>query len=123
MPRLRRCMPGCLLIAVTLAGLPAAATAENRDSRARFIVTLTDRSDAMAVAREYAGRGVAVDHVYSSVLQGFAGAMSDAAAAGLLRDGRVRRVERDTTARIDQTQAEATWGLDRTDQRTRPLDR
>jgi subtilisin family serine protease len=47
--------------------------------------------------------------------------MSDAARSGLLRDARVTRVEPDGIARAWATQDNATWGIDRIDQRSRPL--
>jgi len=84
----------------------------------RFIVTLRAGSDARGVAREH---GVAPDFVYGTVLNGFAGSISDAARAGLLRDARVERIEQDGIATTQTTQSGATWGLDRTDQRGLPL--
>ncbi|HUF64906.1 MAG TPA: S8 family peptidase, partial [Gemmatimonadaceae bacterium] len=65
--------------------------------------------------------GVSPDYVYVAALNGFAGAMSDAARSGLLRDARVTRVEPDGIARAWTTQSNATWGIDRIDQRSRPL--
>src|SRR5215218_4459214 len=84
----------------------------------RFIVTLRDGADARGVAREH---GVAPDFVYGTVLNGFAGSISDAARAGLLRDARVERIEQDGVATTQTTQTGVTWGLDRTDQRNLPL--
>lgn len=84
----------------------------------RFIITLRDGASPAAVARDH---GVAPDFVYTTVLNGFAGAMSDAARDGLLRDARVSRVEQDGIARASTTQSGATWGLDRIDQRALPL--
>jgi subtilisin family serine protease len=84
----------------------------------RFIVTLREGASPAAVAREH---GVTPDHVYAHALNGFAGAMSDAARSGLLRDARVARVEPDGIARTTATQTNATWGLDRIDQRALPL--
>jgi subtilisin family serine protease len=87
----------------------------------RFIVTLRERTSPAAVAREH---GVRPDYVYTHALTGFAGRISDAARAGLLRDNRVVRVEPDGIATIVTTvttQPGATWGLDRVDQRTLPL--
>jgi subtilisin family serine protease len=84
----------------------------------RFIVTLQDGADALAVAGDH---GVAPDYVYTHVLNGFAGSMSEAARSGLLRDARVQRVEQDGIATTQATQTNATWGLDRIDQRALPL--
>ncbi|CAN5135455.1 hypothetical protein BH23GEM2_BH23GEM2_05310 [soil metagenome] len=85
----------------------------------RFIITLREGATPAAVAGDH---GVRPDFTYTHVLNGFAGAMSDAARSGLLRDARVSRVEPDGIARAIVTQSNATWGLDRIDQRARPLD-
>ena len=84
----------------------------------RFIITLRDGASPATVARE---NGVTPDFVYTHVLNGFAGSMSDAARSGLLRDARVSRVEADGIAHTTTTQSNATWGIDRVDQRALPL--
>jgi len=84
----------------------------------RFIVTLRDGASPAAVAREH---GVAPAYVYTRVLNGFAGSISQAARDGLLRDSRVARVETDGIAYASTTQSGATWGIDRIDQRALPL--
>jgi len=87
----------------------------------RFIVTLRAGAEPGAVAADH---GVRPDFTYTAALNGFAGAMSDAARAGLLRDARVARVEPDGVVTINfasetlTTQTGATWGLDRIDQRS-----
>ncbi len=98
--------------ASTLAGAEAAGIP------GRFIVTLREGVDPAAVARTH---GIAPDYVYRHALNGFAGAISDAARQGLLRDGRVMRVEPDGIATIVTTETGATWGLDRIDQHSLPL--
>ncbi len=135
MPSTTRPLPALLsaaiaaaLVVLLLPGAAGAAgvagVADPGAQRARFIVTLTDDADAAAVAQEYRGRGAEVRHVYRSALRGFAGSMSDAAVRDARRDGRVVAIERDSVVTISttQTQTGATWGLDRTDQRTLPLD-
>ncbi len=85
-----------------------------------FIVSLRSGEDPAAVARAY---GLAPRYVYRHALVGFAGAISEAARAGLLRDARVVRVEPDQVMHAFGTQAPApSWGLDRVDQRALPLD-
>src|SRR5215213_3450386 len=99
-------------------GLSTAQTTARPDVAGRFIVTLKERTSPAAVAREH---GVRPDYVYTHALNGFAGAISDAARQGLLRDNRVVRVEPDGIATIVSTETNATWGLDRVDQRALPL--
>jgi len=60
-------------------------------------------------------------HVYAHALVGFAAEMSEEDAVALSRDPRVRFVEEDSTMEIVTTQTNATWGIDRIDQRTLPL--
>jgi subtilisin family serine protease len=60
-------------------------------------------------------------HVYDHVLNGYAVRMPEAAARRLSEDPRVLYVEEDGEMSIDATQTNATWGLDRIDQRDRPL--
>ena len=95
-----------------------AASPEAQVVPGRFIVTLRDGASPAGVAAEH---GIRPDYVYTAVLNGFAGSMSEAARSGLLRDFRVARVEPDGIARTQTTQSGATWGLDRIDQRSLPL--
>ena len=98
----------------------AAGNANIQAIPGRFIVTLAPGARPADVARDF---GVKPDFEYHTVLNGFAGHISDAARMGLLRDNRVVRIEQDgvvTTA--STTQNNATWGLDRIDQRALPLD-
>jgi subtilisin family serine protease len=96
----------------------SAASANAPVIAGRFIVTLRERVSPSGVARDH---GIRPDFVYTHALNGFAGAISDAARQGLLRDNRVVRVEPDGIATIVTTEANATWGLDRVDQHALPL--
>lgn len=58
---------------------------------------------------------------YSGVLNGFAAKLSDQAVAAMARNPNVAYVEQDQTVSISTTQSNATWGIDRIDQRNRPL--
>jgi subtilisin family serine protease len=106
---------------------PSAATPNLSNSAAednadvipgRFIITVRDGVNPSAVAAEHGARP---DFVYSAALNGFAGAISEAARTGLMRDARVLRIEPDGIARAVTTQSGATWGIDRVDQRNLPL--
>ena len=111
-----------LVVVLAVAAPPAAATASlGATSAGRFIVTLTDGADAADVAAEYRRRGAKPDFVYQRALNGFAGSFSETAVGLLRRDRRVRHIERDGVMTAWNTQSNATWGLDRIDQRELPL--
>jgi serine protease len=65
--------------------------------------------------------GARVTHVFENTIRGFAASMSATAAAALARNPRVRYIEQDSERFIVDTESGATWGLDRIDQRDRPL--
>jgi subtilisin family serine protease len=60
-------------------------------------------------------------HVYQNALNGFAVEMSPEDAEALSLDFRVAFVEEDGVVTTDATQSNPPWGLDRIDQRNRPL--
>jgi len=60
-------------------------------------------------------------HVYQNALNGFAVEMSPEDAEALSQDFRVKFVEEDGVVTADATQTNPPWGLDRIDQRNRPL--
>src|SRR5262245_2823252 len=75
-------------------------------------------AQAQALARQHGGR---ILHVYENSVRGFAASMSPTAAAAIARSPRVRYVEQDSVMTIVASQPNATWGLDRVDQRNLPL--
>jgi len=90
----------------------------------QYIVVLAGTDDPLAVGLQsqqlYTGR---LRHVYESALRGFAIRMTAASAQALARDPRVAYVEEDGLAQLNDVQASPpSWGLDRIDQRQRPLD-
>lgn len=62
-----------------------------------------------------------IKHVYQHALNGFAVEMTAEDADRLSQDFRVRFVEEDGVVTADATQSNPPWGLDRIDQRNRPL--
>ncbi len=73
---------------------------------------------AKDMASAYKGR---LKHVYQHALNGFSVEMSEADAEALSQDYRVKFVEEDGPVKATTTQMGATWGIDRIDQRDRPL--
>lgn len=60
-------------------------------------------------------------HVYRKALKGFSIRMNEKKALEMLNDPRVAWIEEDAEVRLSATQSNATWGLDRSDQRDLPL--
>ncbi len=92
----------------------------------QYIVVLKDDQTPRANVRPVVGdlarqSGARVTHVFENTIRGFAASMSATAAAALARNPRVRYIEQDSERFIVGTESGATWGLDRIDQRDRPL--
>jgi len=83
-----------------------------------IVVMKDDADDPEGMAR---GAGAAPIHVYTGVLRGFAARLSPQAVEGLRRNPNVEYIEEDQTVTLAATQSGATWGIDRIDQRNRPL--
>jgi subtilisin family serine protease len=90
---------------------------------ASYVVVLDDGVERPgAVATEHAAEfGADVTHVYRHALKGYAASVPSASLEALRADPRVAWVELDRPMRASTTQANATWGLDRIDQRALPL--
>lgn len=84
----------------------------------QYIVTLRRGSDAHAVAKALA---INPRYVYDHVADGFSARLSSAQVAVLGKRSDVVRIEQDSVVRADATQYSPPWGLDRIDQRNRPL--
>jgi serine protease len=120
-----------LFIVVTCVALSGTAAAQQvltpeRAIPDQYIVVFDDvqtarpqvPAQAQALARQHGAR---ILHVYEGSIRGFAASMSATAAAALARNPRVRYVEQDSVMTIVASQPNATWGLDRIDQRNLPL--
>lgn len=89
----------------------------------QYIVRLRDTTpNAAALSAQLAQQsGAQLLFRYESAIKGFAARMSAAAAQALTNNPNVESVEQDATVSLNATQAGATWGLDRIDQRNLPL--
>lgn len=107
---------------LSLAVLATAAAAQPIPDR--YIVVFrpgvgNPAAEAEGLARAARGR---LHHVYTTALKGFAATLPAAALAGLRNNPNIVSIEQDQLATVGTTQANATWGLDRIDQRGLPLD-
>jgi subtilisin family serine protease len=76
------------------------------------------RQVADVLVSAYGGK---VKRLYKDALNGYAAEMTEDEALALSEDPRVQFVEEDQVYTASATQSGATWGLDRIDQRNRPL--
>jgi len=90
----------------------------------RYIVVFRDGvADGRALAAQMVrGAGGQLHFTYEHALNGFAATLPQQAVAGISRNPNVAYVEQDSVVTIVATQNDATWGLDRIDQRELPLD-
>lgn len=89
----------------------------------RYIVVFNDDvADARAATRALAVvHDARVTNIYEHALKGFSAALSPAAAQALAANPNVAWVESDAEVSLVATQTSATWGIDRVDQRSLPL--
>lgn len=83
-----------------------------------YIVVLNDDANPRSVA---AIAGVNPNFVYTAALTGFAAELNAGQLNALQHNPNVAYIEQDGIATTSTTQSNATWGLDRTDQRALPL--
>jgi subtilisin family serine protease len=141
LPRHRRGLAaaaaGVLTLGALASGAAPAAAAPGEDRAAplygaqrasaidgRYIVVLeqaADNADEKAVAQQARDAGASDVDRYATVLDGFSGELSDDAVEQVRSHPDVAYVEADQEVTASATQSPATWGLDRIDQRARPL--
>ncbi|GAB3469048.1 hypothetical protein GCM10027436_85480 [Actinophytocola sediminis] len=114
---------GVALLLATAVAVPAEAAAEESD----YIVVLSDTSGQRAVpaqATAIADRfDSTVDHTYTAALRGFSLSLTADEAAALAREPGIAEVVADEPVRaLGEQLNPPSWGLDRIDQRTPPLD-
>lgn len=111
------------LISISMSNAAAAPLSAPGLQELRYIVVLKeDVQRPQDIAADHSRRFRArVEHVYTNALKGYSAVLSPAVVGQLKADPRVDFVELDQIASAASTQTSATWGLDRIDQRTLPL--
>ena len=91
----------------------------------QYIVVLKDdtadvEGEAVRLSRDFGGDRNE-GHTYQRAIKGFSVRLNEQQATRLANDPRVEFVEEDSVVSLGATQTNATWGLDRIDQRDLPL--
>jgi len=125
MDRSRRVLAWLLavdLLAASAMVNPSDATAESGTDPVTYLVTYKSDTDPDAKAQSERGKGNRVRQTFRKVFPGIAVDLTADEAAAMAADPSVARVEPDGEVRVEDTRANATWGIDRVDQRSLPLD-
>ena len=111
---------------------PLLGTANPNAIAGQYIVVMSEGSLGSGLSVQNAGslirslnldpQGVSIQQVYRQAISGFAAKLSAQNIATLRADPRVKYIEQDQTMYASATQTGATWGIDRIDQRSLPLD-
>jgi aqualysin 1 len=116
---MRRLLLAAVVLGVALA---VAGGAQARVVPGQYIVVLKEDSRSAVVANAHArSAGARILAVYGAALKGYTARLTPAQLAAVSADPRVAFVEADRTVTLATTQTNAPWGLDRIDQRSRPL--
>ncbi|MBG0567141.1 S8 family peptidase [Actinoplanes aureus] len=116
-----------LATAVVATGTPAAAAPATGEIRlagtadaipGSYIVVLKSGAQQAKISKAY---GATLKRSFGRALNGFEAGMTETQAKRLAAHSDVAYVEQNQTIQLNATQTNATWGLDRIDQRNRPL--
>jgi subtilisin family serine protease len=104
-------------------GAPLYSAANGNGIAGRYIVVFNnDVSDpdtrARGLVNAFGGR---ISHTYGSAIKGFAAELPPGAVEALSHHSDVAYIEEDQEMSVDAVESNATWGLDRIDQRSLPL--
>ena len=107
-----------IFLGLTLSNLSASSAIDVN----RYIVILKSGTNSAQVDKIISDNNVSVQKKYRALFQGFAGDLNSNQVEALKRNPLISLIELDSEVSISAIQNGPTWGLDRIDQRNRPLD-
>ena len=131
--RMNRSFKAVITLAVVLAACSDDSNAPQQPARAdglapvmsvskpiddSYVIVLKEGADPRSVA---AVAGISPKYVYTAVLNGFSGELNEGQLNALRNNPNVDYIEADQEFTADATVTAQSWGLDRIDQRNRPL--
>ncbi|QKG23132.1 S8 family peptidase [Actinomadura verrucosospora] len=115
------CVGGAATLPVLADSSPSlvkVTAAEGTPVPGRYIVTMKQGASAASAVTKVKATGA---QRFDGVLNGFAAKLTSDQLNKLRRNGQVAAIEHDQVMKAQSTQGSAPWGLDRIDQRKRPL--
>jgi serine protease len=126
-----RLITAAILVAFSASGWASELRRVAEPIKGQYIVVLKDEAQLSTkergkkamdrIADVAIAHGLKVDMAYEHALQGFVTRGNEASMKRLMKDERVAFIEEDGMSYPGVTQTGATWGIDRIDQRDRPL--
>lgn len=121
---LRALSAGLLSSAILATGTPAIAlpeplTASNETEK--YIISYKDNVNAADASKKVDNKGAEVEETFKHAIKGSAVTATKAEIAAIKKLPEVKSVEIDQKISVAETQQSAPWGLDRSDQRSLPL--
>ncbi len=114
-------VPLALVAGALVVGAVPSGAAAAQEIEGQYIVVLKEQAGGDTAKRKVRARGGKVQREFSRALNGFSATLDSQALAEVRRDPAVDYVEPDRVITLDGTQTNPPWGLDRIDQRNRPL--
>lgn len=121
MRRTSRLVLGSIVVLSSLTAVTSSTVEAGKGARTGWVVTFRSGANPQVEAEQERVKGVKVSRVFEHALKGMAVELTAQEAAALAADPMVASVEPDAVVHLDATQTGATWGIDRSDQRSLPL--
>lgn len=92
------------------------------ENSANYIVTFTPEANRATEVADARAQGLTVSRVFENAISGMTVSLTPGQLKALFAKSSVASIEIDAPVKISETQSGATWGIDRIDQRSLPLD-
>ncbi len=111
------------IVSLLSVGIVTSSGAGNpQEGSERYIVKFVDSENVLTEATSLKSKGIKVERVFSEGFKGIVATMSLSQVAELRKNPKVLYIEKDGVVQTTSSVTALSWGLDRIDQRSLPLD-